>query len=167
MRSTRLLVVVDESKASKRAISYVAQIVGRRKGFKVCLAHTLSEIPASLNEHGGAKNPGEEQKLDDEMHAQQKQWIFASQGRAQPALNRACAVLRKGGLAATAIEEQFCHPADGRARGDEILELARERRCHTVVVGSESLSWMRQLLGSDPIEELLRRGNGLTIWVVK
>jgi hypothetical protein len=26
---------------------------------------------------------------------------------------------------------------------------------------------MRQLLGSDPIEELLRRGNGLTIWVVK
>ena len=167
MRSTRLLVVVDETKASKRAVSYVAQMVGRRRGFKVCLVHTLSEIPASLIEYGGAKNPEEEVELDGELHAEQKHWIFASQEKAQPTLNRACAVLRKGGLAAAAIEEQFCYPANGRARGDEILELAREHKCHTLVVGSESLSWLKQLLGSDPIEGLLRRGKGFTIWVVE
>ena len=167
MRSTRLLVVVDETKASKRAVSYVAQIVGRRRGFKVCLARTLSDIPASLIEYGGAKNPDEEEKLDDELHAEQKHWVFEAQKNAQPALNRACAVLRKGGLAAGAIEEQFCYPADGRARGGEILELARKHKCHTVVVGSDSLSWLRQLLGSDPVEELLRRGKGFTIWIVE
>lgn len=37
----------------------------------------------------------------------------------------------------------------------------------TIVVGSESLSKWRQLLGTDPVEELLRRGKGFTIWVVE
>ena len=167
MRSTRLLVVVDETETSKRAVSYVAQMVGRRRGFKVCLVHTLSEIPASLIEYGGAKNPEEEEKLDDELHAQQKHWVLAAQEKAQPALTHASAVLRKGGLAANAIEERFCFPADGRARADEILELARKHKCHTVVVGSESLSWLRKLLGSDPVEELLRHGKSFTIWIVE
>jgi nucleotide-binding universal stress UspA family protein len=167
MQDIKLLVVVDETKASKRAVSYVAHIVGRRRRFKVCLVHALSELPASLIEYGGAQNPDEEEKLDGELHTEQKRWVFASQEKAQPALTRACAVLRKGGLAAGAIEEQFCYPADGRARGDEILELARKHKCHTVVVRSDSLSWLRQLLGSDPVEELLRRGKGFTIWIVE
>ena len=167
MRSTKLLVVVDESKASKRAVSYVGQMIGRRRRFKVCLAHPLSEIPASLIEYGGGTNPDEEEKLEAELHRDQKRWVFAAQEKAQPALDRASAVLRNAGVAAGAIEAGFCYPADGRARGDEILELARKHKCHTVVVGSESLSWLRQLLGSDPVEELLRRGKGFTIWVVE
>ena len=105
--------------------------------------------------------------MDAELHTKQKQWIFAAQEKAKLALDRAGAALRKAGLAAGAIEERFCFPADGRARGDEILELARELKCQTVVVGSESLSWLRQLLGSDPVEELLRRGKGFTLWVVE
>lgn len=167
MRSTKLLVVVDESKASKRAVSYVAQMVGRRRGYRICLAHPLSEIPASLIEYGGGKNRDEEQKLEADLHRDQKRWVFAAQEKAQPALNGAGAALRKAGLAAGAIEARFCYPADGRARGDEILDLARKHKCHTVVVGSESLSWLRQLLGGDPVEELLRRGKGFTIWVVE
>jgi nucleotide-binding universal stress UspA family protein len=167
MRSIRLLVVVDGSKASKRAVSYVAQIVGRRRGFKVCLVHTLSDLPASLIEYGGGKNPDEEEKLDAELHVEQKRWVVAAQERAQPALTRASAALRKAGLAANAIEERFCFPADGRARADEILDLARKHKYHTVVVGRESLSWLRQLLGSDPVEELLRRGKGFAIWIVE
>ena len=167
MRTTRLVVVIDESKASKRAVSYVGQIVGRRRGFKVCLAHTLPELPASLIEYGSARNPEDEKKLEAELHAEQKHWVVAAREKAQPALNRARAVLRKPGMADGSVEEGFCYPGEGRARGDEILELARERKCHTVVVGSESLSWLKQLLGNDPVEELLRRGQGFTIWVVE
>lgn len=167
MQNTKLLVVMDESKASERAVSYVAQIVGRRRGFKVCLAHTLPELPASLIEYGSARNPDDEKKLEAELHAEQKHWVFAAREKGRPALKRARTVLRNGGVAAASIEERFCYPAEGRARGDEILELAREQKCHTVVVGSESLSWLKQLLGNDPVEELLRRGKGFTIWVVE
>ena len=167
MRNAKLLVVIDESQASERAVSYVAGIIGRRRGFKVCLAHTLPEIPAHLIEHGGAENPSDEKKLERELHSDQNQWIVAARKKAQPILARARAVLGKAGLTASSIEERYCDPAEGRARGDEILELATERKCHTIVVGSESLSRWRQLLGNDPVEELLRRGKGFTIWVVE
>jgi hypothetical protein len=41
MSISKLLVVVDHSLASMRAAAYVAQILGGRRGFRVCLAHTL------------------------------------------------------------------------------------------------------------------------------
>lgn len=167
MPNTKLLVVIDESQASKRAVSYVAGIIGRGKRFRVCLAHTLPEIPAHLIEHGGAEDPSEEEKLERELHSDQNQWIVAARKKAQPILARARTVLRKAGLPASSIEERYCDPAEGRARGDEILELARERNCQTIVVGSESLSRWKQLLGDDPVEELLRRGKGFTVWVVE
>ena len=167
MRNAKLLVVIDESQASARAVSYVAGIIGRGSGFKVCLAHTLPEIPAHLIEHGGAENPSEEEKLERDLHSDQNQWIVAARKKAQPILARARSVLRKAGLTASSIEERYCDPAEGRARGDEILELAREWKCHTIVIGSESLSMWRQLLGNDPVEELLRRGKGFTVWVVE
>jgi hypothetical protein len=70
MPNTNLLVVIDESRASERAVSYVAHIIEGRKGFRVCLAHTLPELPASLIEHGGAENPVEEKELDSELRAE-------------------------------------------------------------------------------------------------
>ncbi len=167
MPGNKLLVVIDDSKASKRAVSYVAKLVGGRRGFEVCLAHPLPVIPPSLQEFGSAKNPDEGMKLQAELQAEQERWIVTAEEKAQPALSRARAELRMAGLAAGAIEEQFCYPSSGRARGDEILELARKRKCRTVVIGSESLSWLKQLLGDDAVEELLRRGKGFTIWVVE
>lgn len=167
MRNINLLVVVDESEASKRAVSYVGQMVGRRRGFKVFLARPLSGLPASLLEYGGARTPDEEKRFEAELEARKNSWVLAAQEKVRPDLNRARAVLRKAGLAAGAIDARFCYPADGRARGDEILDLAKEHKCRTLVVGSESLSWLRQLLGSDPVEGLLQRGKGFTIWVVE
>ena|SRR5665213_2758489 len=112
MRSARLLVVVEENKASKRAVSYVAQIVGRRRGFEVCLVHTLPEIPASLIEYGGGQSPEEEVKLDGDLYAEQKQWVLAVQEKAQPTLTRASAVLRKGGFGCRRLWPLHCqcHP---------------------------------------------------------
>jgi len=119
-----------------------------------------------LIEHDGAANPSEKEKQERELHSDHNQWIVAARKKAQPILVRARAVLRKIGLTAGAIDVRYCDPAEGHAPGDEILELAR-RKCHTIVAGSESLSRWRQLLGNDPVEELLRGGKGSTVWVVE
>ena len=166
MPNTNLLVVIDESKASERVLSYVAQIVEGRRGFRVCLAHALPELPASLIEHGGAEDPVEEKKLESELRAEQQRWVAAAKEKARPILDGARDILRHAGLNPSAIEERFSFPAEGRARGDDILELAKESRCDTVVVGSESPSRPKLHL-DDPVEELLRRGKGFTIWVVE
>ncbi len=62
MRNTKLLLVVDESRSSKRAVTYVARTIGRRRGFQLCLAHLLLPIPPALLEFGGAENPDEERR---------------------------------------------------------------------------------------------------------
>ncbi|MGH9561669.1 MAG: universal stress protein [Terracidiphilus sp.] len=166
-RNTKLLLVIDETRASKRAVAYVASIVSRLRDFHVCVAHTLPFLPAHLTEYGGARNLADEEKLKTELHAGQKRWVAEAKEKGQPALNRACATLHKAGIGTKAIETSFCFPAEGPATGDEILAVARARKCHTVVVGREALSWWRQLLGVDPVEELVRRAKGFTIWVVE
>jgi K+-sensing histidine kinase KdpD len=48
-----------------------------------------------------------------------------------------------------------------------ILEGARANQCGTVVVGRQSFSWLQELFQHHIGEELIRRGQGLAIWVVE
>jgi nucleotide-binding universal stress UspA family protein len=159
MKNTKLLVVVDDSPATKRALEYVAQVASRRRDFRICLAHALPSPPPELVEFRGA----EEARL----RAYKRRWISVVEMTEQRALNRANAVLRRGGIAEKAIEAHYCNLVDASRATDEILGLARLRKCDTVVIGRDSLSWLGELIHGDPAEELVRQGKGLTIWVVE
>jgi hypothetical protein len=43
--SMSLLVIVDESPEANRAVSYVAKLIGRRRGFHIVLVHLLPPLP--------------------------------------------------------------------------------------------------------------------------
>ena len=70
-------------------------------------------------------------------------------------------------MPAGAIEPRFFEPVEGRNGAEEILKIAGARKCHTVVIGRQSLSWFRELVQGDLAEELVRRSKGFTIWVVE
>jgi hypothetical protein len=55
VKNTKLLVVVDESPATKGALEYVAQVASQRRGFRICLAHALPSPPPELVEFRGAE----------------------------------------------------------------------------------------------------------------
>ena len=63
-RTKRILVAVDDSKASMRAVSYVASIIQARRKYAVCLLHVLRPLPPELMEFGGSEDPEEEEKLE-------------------------------------------------------------------------------------------------------
>ena len=159
MKNTKLLVVVDESRATKRALEYVAQVASRRRDFRVCLAHALPSPPPELVEFRGAEKA--------RLRAYERRWISVVEMTEQRALDRANAVLRRGGFAEGAIEAHYCNLVDGSDATQEILRLARSRKCDTVVIGRKSLSWLGELIHGDPAEELVRQGKGFTIWVVE
>jgi nucleotide-binding universal stress UspA family protein len=159
MKNTKLLVVVDESPATKRALEYVAQVASRRRDFRVCLAHALPSPPPELVEFRGAEKT--------RLRAYKRRWISVVEMTEQRALDRANAVLRRGGIAEKAIEAHYCNLVDASRATDEILGLARLRKCDTVVIGRDSLSWLGELIHGDPAEELVRQGKGFTIWVVE
>ena len=159
MKNTKLLVVVDESPATKRSLEYVARIAGRGRGFRVCLAHALPAPPPEMVELRGAE--------EDRLRVYKRRWISVVELAERRALERANAVLRRGGVAHKAIESHYCDLVDPSRATEEILKLARARRCDTIVIGRESLSWLGELIHGDPAEELVRQGKGFTIWVVE
>lgn len=79
----------------------------------------------------------------------------------------ACATLRAAGVPAKTIETRFIDPASGASVAERVTHLARSRKCGTVVVGRQAVSWFRELAGGDLAEELVRCGKGVTIWVVE
>jgi nucleotide-binding universal stress UspA family protein len=167
MTNTRILLVIDESEGTKRAVMYVARMVGRRRGFWLCLGHILPLVPPQLLEFGGAENPVKEKRVGDFLEADRRQWIAAAKKTVEPALNAARATLREAGVPAGALETRFFDPVEGRDGAEEILKIARGRKCHTVVIGRRSLSWFREFVQGDLAEEFVRRGKGFTIWVVE
>ena len=104
----RLLVVVDESASSRRAVEYVARVLESRRGFQVCLAQFLSWLPPTLLEFGGTENPDKERQLDAQLKTEQQQWITAARQKAQPSLNWAyTGNLRRSGLPAEFSENNI------------------------------------------------------------
>jgi nucleotide-binding universal stress UspA family protein len=167
--NNRLLAVVDESSSSERAVEYMASMLASRRGFQLCLAHFLSPLPPMLLEFGGAEDPDKERQLDRQLKTEQQQWIATARKKAQPALNWACARLRKAGLPASSLTTHFSDPArEQNSVSEEILELARMNRCRTIIVGRRSLPWLRRLTaGKDLAEKLVQEGEGFTLWIVE
>ena len=159
MKNAELLVVVDESSAARRALDYVAHVAFRHRDFRICLAHALPSPPPELVEFRGAEKV--------RLRAYKRRWISVVEMTEQCVLNRANAVLRRGGVAEKAIEAHYCNLVDTTRATQEILSLARSRKCDTVVIGRDSLSWLGELIHGDPAEELVRQGKGFTIWVVE
>lgn len=164
---TRLFVAVDGSPASVRAVEYVAGFVCRHSGFRVCLIHILPPLPPELLEHGGAQHPADEPRLEADLREQQHAWISSAKKSAQRGLKEAKMILQHAGVAKGSIRAFFCEPGEARDAAASILDMARERKCRTIVVGRESASWFHESFSEELAEELLRRGKGFSIWVVE
>jgi nucleotide-binding universal stress UspA family protein len=166
-KDTRILLVLDNSEIAFRAVRYVAQFVGRRRQFSICLVHVLPPLPPSLEEHGGSSNAARERQLDLAMREEQDRWIAATRKGAQKSLDQAGKLLTKSGIPGSAIQMLFCEPGEAEETADTLLRMASECQCHTVVVGRRSVSWLHELFSQDIAEELLRRGKGFCIWAVE
>jgi nucleotide-binding universal stress UspA family protein len=160
------MVLVDESPATMRAVDYVTRMIGCQRGFHVYLLHLLPPMPAEFLEFGGAEDPREEQKLQAELHHDQHTWIASAKEAAKPALSSAIDALRDAGLFTYEIELAYSDPLDEQDATVAILDKAREKRCHTIVVGNDSHRWFRKMTGKPLTEHLLRHINEITVWIV-
>ena len=162
----RLLLAVDDSTPSQRAVAYVGDLLGRRRGFRVSVVYVLPDFPPSLLEHGGAGDPVAEDRLTASLRAQRRRWVAQQKQQARPIVQGATRSLRNAGLTSRSLEVRFCGPIDEGAVAEEILRLARARRCHTIVVARHPRSWLRHVVAMDLREKLARRAERLAIWSI-
>ena len=164
--SVRLLVVVDASEASKRVLQYVGRILRACDRGNVHLAYIASHVPPELLESGGAEAPEREEQVEADLRSAQSQWMDVNDTQPERSLRSARAALQRAGVTAARIHSCVSSPLDGRTTATEVLLLARDQQCRTIVVGHRAHTWFSGLGGGHLAEQLVRSADGVAIWVV-
>jgi len=162
----RLLVVVDATEASKRVLQYISRILTGRDEVDICLAYLTAGLPPVLLETGGAELPRREEQIEAHMRSDQRRWMAVGDKKAERILDAARTMLLRGGVAESTIRTCVSSPLDARQAADEVLLLARDQQCRTVVVGHRAHTWLRGLAGGHLAEQLVRRAKGFAVWVI-
>jgi hypothetical protein len=162
-----ILMAVDDSESTNRALDYVAHMLGGRPDVRIHLFHLLKSVPPEYFEHGGAEDPARERRLAEELLERQERWIEEEKNRERPILEHAKSVFLEGGVHAEAIECEAAPSFGGIAVARDCLEAAKDNDCRTIVVGRTSLHWYREVLRRHHCHELVRRAEGFTVWIVE
>lgn len=164
--SIKLLVVVDATEASTRVLRYVGRLAAACDGPELHLAYIASHLPPELLETGGSAVPEREERLESNLRRKQRGWMAVADRKDWRVLRAAEATLLRAGVAAPRLFAYLSSPLDARTAADEVLVLARDHRCETVVVGHRAHSWLRGLGGGDLADQLVRRAKGYAVWVI-
>jgi nucleotide-binding universal stress UspA family protein len=159
----RILVAVDESEHSERAVRYVGGLLRGMSDAKVMLFHVLKPMPRKFLEHGGSENPSVEGRLGDQLRKDQDEWSRKERGAESPILLKLREVLEQTGFPPSRVTLKFGHE-DDVARN--ILEEVREGRYETIVLGRHGAAGQRRWFGGGVTEQVLRDASGLAVWIV-
>jgi nucleotide-binding universal stress UspA family protein len=161
----RILAAVDGSQASHRAVAYVADIMAGHPGAHVGLLHL--ELPPRMVEWGGSKNPRVEDEVSERRERDHRKMQKDAIEDGQALLKRLRSLLAEKAIDVIAQVVRFQEPLDSRHIARETLKMARERGYGTIVVARQSFAGLRRLFAHDVAEELVRRGEGVSVWVVE
>jgi nucleotide-binding universal stress UspA family protein len=162
-----ILVAVEDSEASDRAVTYVAQIVDGRGEFQIVLFHMPASMLPQLIEFGGAEHPTQEQRAEAELSSARTAWVEGMTRAAEPIFARAKTRLRAAHVAEQAIKTELFIPPGGHSLEASIVEAARTHDCRTVVVGREAFSWVKELFQAHVADKLIQQADVLTLWIVQ
>ena len=162
-----LLVAIDDSDASQRAVAYVGDTIDGHAGFSIYLFHVLPPFPPELLEFGGSENPQEEEALTQQLREDQAKWIAQAKEAARPLFENAKAVLQQHHVAPHKIH---CETSASVHRPNVVralLEAAHDYHCRTIVVGRNAFPSFQEMFHAHIGEELVQKSQGFTIWVVE
>jgi nucleotide-binding universal stress UspA family protein len=161
-----LFVVLDGTSISNRVLDYVAGWMAGSRDEIVNLAYVGQRLPARLLETGGSERSDREEQIEAGLHREQARWTAAGDRRVTPILKAARRQLEGAGVAAERIRAVVSSPLDLRSVADEVLLLAGDAKCGTIVLGHHTHTRLRELGNEDLADQLVRRAKNMVIWVV-
>ena len=160
----RMLVAVDESENSMRAVRYVGSLLSRTPDVNVTLFHVLKPMPRELLEHGGSESPAAEAQLGVQLRHDQEDWVRKEQEAQCPVLRKASEILTASGFDKNRVALKFGYEDNIAAN---ILEEAREGGHETIALGRRGTSRITRMFGGGVTDQLLRDAKGFAIWIVE
>jgi nucleotide-binding universal stress UspA family protein len=161
-----LLIPVDASEVSERALAYVAELLDGRRDIRVLLLHVPRGVPPELLEFGGSENPAQEETAEAALQGDRTDWIERERLAAAPMFERARALLREASVPEEVVDTDIVASNPNESLDSAILEIAHEKHCGTVVVGYAAFSWFQDLLYAHLAEVLLQKAAGIAVWIV-
>jgi nucleotide-binding universal stress UspA family protein len=161
----RILIAADASDASRRAVSYVIELLRGNPGFHVGLVHV--ELPPRMLEWGGSEDPEIEDRVSEQRARAYRDMEQEALEKGRTLLQSMRGTLAESGIDVTDLLVRFDEPLDPKHVARDILKAAKERDYGTVVVGGHSFSGLKSLFQHHVGAELVRTGQGITIWVVE
>ena len=158
-----ILIAVDDSDESARALQYVGALFRDIRDVNVTLFHVLNPMPRELMEHGGSENPEMEDHLGEQLRKDQEDWLRAESAIEYPILVIAMERLGQTGFPLDHVTLKLGHERD---IADRIMDEARAGGYGTVVVTRHGPAGTKRLFSSGIIDRLLRDLSGVAVWVL-
>ena len=167
MEKQKLLVALDEHSISTELVKYLGKIISGKKDLEVCLLHMLAPLPPELREFRGS----EDAKLEEqrEMVVAGQRWTREAENAARPVFENAISILTRAGVPPNSIRRIVRQLVNHEDLTDDILKLAEENACQTIVVGRSSFPWFKETFHRHLAlaDKLVTKATGITIWVVE
>ena len=161
-----ILLAIDDSVASRKAIAYVAALARRQKGLGIHIFHAIDPLPTQLQEFRGAENPDDEKTLENELKLKQHSWHQEATNAAAPLIEKTQSMLEQAGAAPEQISFHTIVLAHREDLPDEILQAARDFGCGRVVIGRNAFPWPKELLTDHLGEQVKEKAAGIVVSVI-
>ena len=149
VKDKHILICLDESENSKRALLYAADMLGGLPGFRVTL---LSIIPEPSDDYL-------------ESGADRSTWIESSRSKVIRQLENFRKVLVQAGFREQKVdiimEVSYCPSV-----ADCILDIQRRLECCTVVLGRRGISKREEILFGSTSNSILHAEKKCAVWIV-
>jgi nucleotide-binding universal stress UspA family protein len=162
----RLLILVDDSEATRRAVLHAGRLLGGTDGSRIFLHHVLPPPPRGLLEHGGADKIEEEKEREAHHASKREEWMKEVKRETRAVFDQARADLMQEGVPEESIDESYSTTTHFRNIAEKALVTARENQCSTIVVGRKSFPWYKELLTSHVSDVLVNESDRIAICTV-
>jgi nucleotide-binding universal stress UspA family protein len=163
----QVLVAIDDSTASERAVEYVGRLLADRYESRLKLLHVLTPVPAGLLDFEGARSPQGDWKVDEEFEQAREKWLRQGEVEYGPIFDRLAAILSDLGVPDGHVSRGLAVAGPGDSVGRVMVREAKQHGCNTIAVGRGSLPWYEDMFHRHVSTDLVREAEGLTVWVVE
>ncbi|MBL8042870.1 MAG: universal stress protein [Nitrospira sp.] len=160
----KLLIAVDDSKATIRVLQYVGALLRETPEVTITLFHVLNPMPRELMEHGGSENPDMEHQLGEQLRKDQQEWMQAEETLEYPILERARGRLSETGFPTDRVVLKLGYAGD---LVDTILDEVRAGGYGTLVITKHGQPDAAHLFSHNIAERLSRDLSGVALWIIE
>jgi nucleotide-binding universal stress UspA family protein len=159
-----LLIAVDDSNATTRALHYVGTLLRETPAVTITLFHVLNPMPRELMEHGGSEHPDMEHQLGEQLRKDQQEWMRGEETLEYPILERARERLSETGFPTDRVVLKLGYAGD---LVDTILDEVRAGGYGTLVITKHGHPNAAHLFSSNIAERLSRELSGIALWIME